>query len=503
MKYLLIYFILCSLDTGRCYHNIFARTSIRSTKFAYSLFSRTKMATDSDTFTIFVVFGATGDLARKKIFPALFKASRYKFSNSIVIGCGRKPLTSSTFQDEIVDNFRKITVGEENTLEEFFNRMRYMSIDYSKVEDFMAIRNIIFNEISEMNGVFCRCVFYLAVPPTVFPGVICNLINSALINNASYDCDHYVFEGKSFIKSDILIEKPVGRDMDSFESLLSTLRPYLSSSSIGADHLLYDEALKCAGDQSQGRGNFFKQTRIWFVDHYLCKSLVKAILPFRYNSSLFLPFWNRHYIDKIDIRFKERAVLTSRSGYFDDFGIIRDVVQNHLLQVLSLITMELPLVPKFDIYSGVLLCTEKILEAKLNLFKQIRAVAVKDTVFGQYNGYTQEEGVREDSKTVTYSQCTLYIENENWRDVPVVLAAGKGLDENVVEAVIHFKPNTAVETILYSVETRLKENGVEYILDSSVQQVGEGEEPLGHIGSQLTFRVQPDQVGPEFLELIG
>lgn len=340
-----------------------------------------------------VVFGASGDLAQRKLLPALANL----FSRGLLdkdffcLGCGRKELSD--------DDFRK-TAAANSQSSEFLNRFHYTSGDYKDSKFYSDIKQRL-GEINKKNNSNAGVIFYLSLPPFLYPDVIENLGKSGLNKSQT----------GGFVR--IVAEKPFGRDLQTASELNNCL------------------------------SKWFTEEQIYRIDHYLGKETVQNILMFRFANSIFEPIWNRNYIDHIQITIAESLGIEGRGSYYDKSGAIRDMFQNHLLSMLSLVAMEPP--ASFE--------AERIRDEKVQLLRSIRPPVFEpwneDIVFGQYTdgeiagkkvwGYRQEKDVDPQSKTETYAAARLFIDNWRWRDVPFYLRTGKRLPRRVTEVAIVFK----------------------------------------------------------------
>jgi glucose-6-phosphate 1-dehydrogenase len=342
-----------------------------------------------------IIFGASGDLAGKKIFPAFFSLfcrgllpENIRFS-----GYARTAMTDEEFRSKIERNLTCRYTPESSCgeyIKDFLNRCYYYHGEYSSEDQY---RGIIKTESKGSDR-----LFYLAVPPVLFEEISETLRRSGLVYSAS-DSNW----------SRIIIEKPFGYDRASSDLLNNTLS-------------------KC-----------FSEDQIYRIDHYLGKEVVQNILVFRFANIIFQPVWSSEYIEKIEINWSEKQGVTGRTGYFDNYGIIRDVIQNHLLQVLALITMEPP--DNLD--------PDEIRDKKVALLKNITPPSLKDIVIGQYdsvmiNGkkmpaYREEAGVKKNTKTPTYAFIKFIIKGPRWNNIPVEVSAGKALNSHKAEIIITFK----------------------------------------------------------------
>jgi len=304
-----------------------------------------------------VILGASGDLARRKLIPALAKLYEKGAidSSSLIVGTGRTPFNNNSFR-------ARFNISTE------FSELLYYHRGISGLRQFI-----------KKKGSFSRIIFFMALPPSVYSATAEALLKDGF--------------GQESI---LIIEKPYGHDYKSATKLNTQIK------------------------------SFFDESRIFRIDHYLAKEAVQNILVFRFANSLFYPVWNSRYIESIQINAFESIGVGNRGAYFDKAGIIRDMVQNHLMQLLSLITMEAP----------VSLDAEDIRIQKINLLK---ALSFLECYRYQYDGYRDEKGVAPDSSTETYAELKLLINNFRWTDMPVYVRAGKALNRKGTEIGIRFK----------------------------------------------------------------
>ncbi|XP_060515882.1 glucose-6-phosphate 1-dehydrogenase isoform X2 [Cylas formicarius] len=342
---------------------------------------------------VFIILGASGDLARKKIYPTLWWLYRDNLlpAKTFFFGYAR----SKTSIEEIktkCEPYMKVKPNEASRYQEFWTLNHYLSGQYNNRTDFEKLNQ----EISQFEkGPIANRLFYLALPPSVFEDVTIHIKNTSMAP-------------KGWTR--IIIEKPFGRDFDSSQKL--------------SDHL----------------ATLFSETQIYRIDHYLGKEMVQNLMTLRFGNRIFGPTWNRDNIASIQISFKEPFGTQGRGGYFDEFGIIRDIMQNHLLQILTLVAMEKPATCHPD----------DIRNEKVKVLKSIKPLELNDVVLGQYVGDPQKEGeaklgylddptVPKDSITPTYALSVLRINNERWDGVPFILKCGKALNERKAEVRIQFE----------------------------------------------------------------
>lgn len=351
----------------------------------------------ADTFGDFVsivVFGASGDLAKKKTFPALFGLYREGQLPSTVniIGYARSKLSVEELRDRIKQNLKLKDDKAKEKVDGFLKLISYISGPYDKPDGYNELNKAI-EEYDTKNKVSkSERLFYLALPPSVFTEV------GAHIKKYNYPENG---------RLRLIVEKPFGHDLESARKLQKDLAP------------------------------LFSEDELYRIDHYLGKEMVKNLLVLRFGNELLSGVWNNKHISSVQISFKEAFGTEGRGGYFDEIGIVRDVMQNHMLQVLTLLTMERPV--SFD--------PEAVRDEKVKVLKAFGDLEKDDILIGQYGksedgskpGYLDDETVKGDSKCVTYAAIGLQINNERWDGVPIVLRAGKALDESKVEIRVQFK----------------------------------------------------------------
>lgn len=340
-----------------------------------------------------VVFGASGDLAKKKTFPALF--GLYKEGqlpkNVNIIGYARSDLNIEDLRQRIKlflklkDELAKLKVDG------FLQLVSYISGPYDKPEGYQKLEEAINKYDSEHGIAQSQRLFYLALPPSVFTTVGKNIKEHCYPESASLR---------------LIVEKPFGHDLESARQLQKDLAP------------------------------LFSEDELYRIDHYLGKEMVKNLFVLRFGNAMLSGVWNNRHISSVQISFKEPFGTEGRGGYFDEIGIIRDVMQNHLLQVLTLLTMDRPV--SFD--------PEAVRDEKVKALKAF-SIDKNNILIGQYTksedgtkpGYLDDDTVKPDSKCVTYAAIGININNERWDGVPFVLRAGKALNEAKVEIRIQFK----------------------------------------------------------------
>lgn len=349
-----------------------------------------------------VVLGASGDLARKKIYPALFSLFCQKLLPPVfnIFGFARTPFDASNFRTHIAEHLTCRYTPDHSCsdrVREFVEQCHYVEGSYTSRESFIDL----YEEMRriETSPDIAR-VFYMAIPSAVF------FDTAAAIGGAGMSgC------GEKTGWPRVVMEKPFGSDRESSDLLVKEL------------------------------AQVFPEDRTYRIDHYLGKEVIQNLMVLRFANTVFEPLWLRQFVERVDIVWKEQIGMGRRGGYFDSYGIIRDVVQNHLTQILSLIAMERPVDTR----------AASVRDAKVKVLRSIAPLTLNNLVIGQYgsglvNGtrrpaFREEALVRSDSITPTYTACVLSVDNERWRGVPFVITAGKGSDAAVSEVRLKFRPS--------------------------------------------------------------
>lgn len=350
---------------------------------------------------ILVIFGASGDLTARKLIPAVFELYKRSFlpEHFAILGVGRTEYDDQSFRDKLADKLQHKQY-EPRELNDFLDRVHYLSINTDNAEDYATLKA----RLSEMDGRLQtggNYIFYLSTPPALYP-LIPRFLALQGLNS----------EENGFRR--LVVEKPFGEDLGSAIELNKSL--------------LRD----------------FEETQIYRIDHYLGKETVQNLLVTRFANSIYEPLWNRNYIQHIEVTAAESIGVENRGGYYDQTGALKDMVQNHLLQMLSIVAME----PPTEISS------KAIRNEKLKVFQSLRPMKdddlVRNVIRGQYlaanvrgvhhKGYREEKGVDPDSRTETYVAIKAYVDNWRWAGVPFYIRTGKCLPTRVSEIVITFRP---------------------------------------------------------------
>jgi glucose-6-phosphate 1-dehydrogenase len=357
-----------------------------------------KRASDAPALhpTIFVIFGITGDLAARKLLPALLALFSKKLlpPRFAIVGFSRRYFSREEFR-ELIRSRLNIKPGQfkEEDIKHFLDHISYEQGNFDSPPAYARLSERLAN-IDNGWGQCSNKLFHLSVPPNLYEGILTNLASSRLTE----PCDDMTGWTR------VLIEKPFGNDIITARSL---------------DKLL---------------GRLFKEQQIFRIDHYLAKEALQNIIAFRFANPMFEPMWNKSYIDKVHIKLYERGGTEGRSAYYDPIGALRDVGQNHMLQMLALIAME---EPKSFAAKDIRKARVAVMEALRKFSKRELADAV---IRGQYAGYLSEQGVPAQSRTETYFRIRAFIGLSRWKNVPFYLESGKALYESKTEIDIYFKP---------------------------------------------------------------
>jgi glucose-6-phosphate 1-dehydrogenase len=324
---------------------------------------------------VLVVFGATGDLAHKMIFPALYSLVKSGHLTEPVIGVAFDSWSVDQLRDRARDSVAtEISNFDEVTLQKLLGLLTYVSGDYRDAATFEKLR-------AALNGAK-HPFFYLAIPPSMFETVTQALQTAKISEGAR-----------------VMVEKPFGRDFLSAQHLNAALH------------------------------NVFAEDAIFRIDHYLGKESIQNILYTRFGNSILEPIWNRDRISSVQITMAENFGIKGRGKFYDEVGCIRDVIQNHLFQVLLLLAMEPPASSASD----------DLADEKVQILKSIRPLTKADVLRGQFEGYLDEPGVKPGSNVETFAIVRLCVDTWRWKDVPFFIRAGKNLPVRVTEVVVRFK----------------------------------------------------------------
>jgi len=353
---------------------------------------------------IIIIFGASGDLASRKLIPAIFSLKTQKLlpEKYAIVGAGRTKLSNEDFRIKMssaIVSYSEEKVTDQSLISDFVRDLYYHSLDNSSETGYSELKSML-QDVDNKYGIGGNYIFYLATPPSMYEIIAVNLAKSGLTN-----------QEKGFRR--IIIEKPFGYDLESGRKLNKTLHDIIT------------------------------EDQIFRIDHYLGKETVQNLLVTRFANGIFEPLWNRNYIDRIEITSAENMGVGERGGYYDTSGALRDMVQNHLLQMVGMTAMEPP--SSLD--------ANAIRNEVLKVFQSLQPVKEEDVpsqvIRGQYTGslirgecvtgYRHEKGVPVDSRTETYVAIKFFINNWRWGGVPFYMRTGKRLPTRVTEIVIHFK----------------------------------------------------------------
>ncbi|MBI9071511.1 MAG: glucose-6-phosphate dehydrogenase [Melioribacteraceae bacterium] len=377
-----------------------------------------------------VIFGASGDLTKRKLIPAVYdlKKQGYLPEGFYILGVSRSKISDEEFRTKMTDSIKEFANGDADyeDIKRFSESLHYLAIDTSDENDYAKVKEKLL-QLDIERGVSGNYIYYLSTPPSLY-GVIPKSLAAHKLNDETGGWKR------------IIIEKPFGYDLDSAIELKHQIEPY------------------------------FNEDQIYRIDHFLGKETVQNVMVSRFSNGIFEPLWNRNYIQHVEITSAESIGIENRGGYYDKSGALRDMVQNHLLQLTGLIAMEAP--ASFD--------ATAIRNEIHKVFKSLRAIKKEDVrknvIRGQYtashikgesvSGYREENEVDENSKTETYVALKFFIDNWRWGGVPFYIRTGKRLPSRVTEAVIKFKPTPHP---LFNMSDESK------------------------FGNQLVIRIQPDE----------
>jgi glucose-6-phosphate 1-dehydrogenase len=348
-----------------------------------------------------VIFGASGDLTRRKLAPSLYNLylSEALPESFVVLGAGRSEMSREQFHDEIKQALEGMDLAK---WEDFASRLYYYRVDLNSSESFEGLSKTL-KKLEGKHDTGSNRIFYLAIPPSAYGSV------AAMLGSAGLSREHQ--DGAGW--SRLVVEKPFGHDLESARELDRQIRQH------------------------------FSENQIFRIDHYLAKETVQNVSIFRFANAIFEPIWNRMFIDHVHINAAESIGVGKRAAYYEDAGVLRDMFQNHMMQLLAVTAMEPPAV--FE--------AEQVRDEHVKVFRALRPIPrdnpSQNLVLAQYDagavdgeqvpGYREESGVSEDSLTPTFGMMTVFIDNWRWQDVPFHLTSGKRLAKKLTEIVISFK----------------------------------------------------------------
>jgi len=338
-----------------------------------------------------VIFGASGDLTSRKLIPALYSLFKKKRlpADTRVVGFSRSPFTNESWRASLTETTKKFSDGDfdEATWNEFAKGIYYHAGDIEAQADFDSLATLL-QEVDCAKS--CTRVYYLATAPHLYATAVSRLGSAGLASEETGP-------------RRVVIEKPFGTDLKSARSLNEDVH------------------------------RVFREHQVYRIDHYLGKETVQNLLVLRFANSIFEPLWNRNYVDHVQITVAEEVAVGSRGAYYEQSGVVRDMLQNHLLQLLMITAMEAP--ARFE--------ADLVRDEKVKVLRAIRrsqpAVLAQETLRGQYQGYRQEKGVPADSQVATFAAVKLQIDNWRWKGVPFYLRSGKEMSCRTTQIVIKFR----------------------------------------------------------------
>lgn len=351
-----------------------------------------------------VIIGASGDLTQRKLIPAIY----HLFMKGalpdpfFIIGCSRTEISDQGFRDKMREALSENNEIDMSRWTAFASSLHYQPVHYDDLASFKNFAGRL-KKLDKELGTLGNCIFYLAVPPSLYMSTAEMLGEAGLSQGGN--------RGKGWAR--IVVEKPFGRD------------------------------LATAIDLDQALHQYFQEEQIFRIDHYLAKETVQNILMFRFANAIFEPLWDRRYINRVDITAAESLGVEHRAGYYEEAGVLRDMFQNHMMQLLALTAMDPP--TRFE--------ADRVRDEKIRVYRALRPFPVERTeeylILGQYgagsvNGkrvpaYRDERGVKPDSLTPTFARMKLFLDNWRWQGVPFYLTSGKRLGDKITQVSIQFK----------------------------------------------------------------
>jgi glucose-6-phosphate 1-dehydrogenase len=338
-----------------------------------------------------VIFGASGDLTSRKLIPALYRLHQRKRlpADTHIVGVARSNFTSEAWRAELLGTTQKFAEGDfdQASWDSFASKVFYHPGNIDKADDFTSLDQML-RKLEGNDG--ATRVYYLSTMPSLYPTAVVQLGQAGMAE-------------ESRGPRRVVIEKPFGTDLTTARSL---------------NELVH---------------SVFQERQVYRIDHYLGKETVQNLLVLRFANSIFEPIWNRNYIDHVQITVAEEVEVGRRGGYYDKSGVLRDMFQNHLLQLMMITAMEAP--ARYD--------ADLVRDEKVKVLRSVRPMHGADfaqrTIRGQYEGYLQSEGVPADSQTATFAVLKLYIDNWRWNNVPFYLRSGKAMSCRTTQIVIQFR----------------------------------------------------------------
>jgi glucose-6-phosphate 1-dehydrogenase len=347
----------------------------------------------SSETTSLVIFGASGDLTHRELIPSLCNLyCKGRLPRGLnIVGVARRPLSDEDFRESLYQAMQEGDgfVANPNEWRDFSSRVFYIPGDVSSPAGLERLQQRL-SDLENPSGSAAHRLYYLSLAPSLYEKAINSLGEAGMVN-----------QGPGWRR--VVIEKPFGSDLASAQRLNQVVH------------------------------SVFQENQVFRIDHYLGKETVQNLLVFRFGNTIFEPVWNRNYIDHVQITMAETVSVEDRGNYYDKAGVLRDMFQNHLLQLLTLVAMEPPY--KFE--------ADALRNEKVKVLNSIRRIKPEEashyTIPGQYRGYRDESGVAPDSRTPTYAALKLYVDNWRWQDVPFYLRSGKSLAAKATEIIIQFR----------------------------------------------------------------